>query len=76
MVNKPKPESVPDDPKPSTSQAFKKTGFGKKDKWSEFELECLESHNKRRAQHGCAPLMLNRNLCNVANDWATVSETE
>ncbi|XP_019893434.2 uncharacterized protein LOC101890158 [Musca domestica] len=64
------PPKSENDNKPSTSQAFKKIAIGKQGKWSNFELECLEEHNKRRALHGCEPLVLNRNLCNLANDWA------
>lgn len=67
------PAKSENDNKPSTSQAFKKIAIGKQGKWSNFELECLEEHNKRRALHGCEPLVLNRNLCNLANDWAIVS---
>ncbi|XP_073825789.1 uncharacterized protein [Musca autumnalis] len=66
---KPQNEQRADD-KPTTSQAFKKIIGNKHDKWSKFEMECLEEHNKRRALHGCEPMVLNRNLCNLANDWA------
>ncbi|XP_073822218.1 uncharacterized protein [Musca autumnalis] len=66
---KPQNEQRADD-KPSTSQAFKKIIGNKHDKWSKFEMECLEEHNKRRDLHGCKPMALNRNLCNLANDWA------
>uniref|UniRef100_A0A1I8PNM4 SCP domain-containing protein n=1 Tax=Stomoxys calcitrans TaxID=35570 RepID=A0A1I8PNM4_STOCA len=69
VVGKAKKESVQDDPKPSTSASFIKMG-SKKGKWSAFEMECLEAHNKRRALHGCAPLTLNKDLCSLATDWA------
>ncbi|XP_075152343.1 uncharacterized protein LOC142226304 isoform X2 [Haematobia irritans] len=59
-----------DDAKPSTSLGFMKTA-NKKGKWSAFELECLDAHNKRRALHGCSPMTLNRDLCSLANDWAS-----
>ncbi|XP_061397250.1 uncharacterized protein LOC133332899 [Musca vetustissima] len=64
------PSKTENDNKPSTSQALKKVIGNKHGKWSAFELECLEEHNKRRALHGCEPLVLNRKLCSLANDWA------
>ncbi|KAM7352214.1 uncharacterized protein ACRADG_004848 [Cochliomyia hominivorax] len=38
--------------------------------WSQFELECLDSHNKYRAIHGSPAMKLNRKLCNLALDWS------
>lgn len=40
--------------------------------WSQFELDCLISHNKYRAIHGSPAMTLNRKLCNLAQDWAEV----
>ncbi|OQV12418.1 putative Golgi-associated plant pathogenesis-related protein 1 [Hypsibius exemplaris] len=35
-----------------------------------FETEALRAHNTYRAMHGAAPLRLNQELCNVAQNWA------
>lgn len=42
------------------------------DKFSEFEHEILDAHNRYRAIHGCPPLKLNLEMCNYAREWAVV----
>lgn len=67
-------EGGQEDAKPSTSQAVEKVETPKNHKYSKFELECLEAHNKLRSLHACEPMTLNKELCNLANDWAKVSK--
>ncbi|TMW54435.1 hypothetical protein DOY81_000427 [Sarcophaga bullata] len=38
--------------------------------WTRFELECLDKHNYYRAIHGVPSLKLNRQLCNLADQWS------
>jgi len=37
---------------------------------SNFEVECLNEHNKYRAKHGCPSLKLNKELSKFAKEWA------
>ncbi|KAL9930591.1 uncharacterized protein ACN427_014992 isoform 1-T1 [Glossina fuscipes fuscipes] len=36
----------------------------------QFRQNCLEEHNKRRKQHGVQPLVLEKSLCQIAQEWA------
>ncbi|XP_059617497.1 uncharacterized protein LOC132262290 [Phlebotomus argentipes] len=38
--------------------------------FSNFQIECLNAHNDRRAAHGSSPLTLNGDLCRYAQEWA------
>uniref|UniRef100_A0A336LPQ9 CSON000338 protein n=1 Tax=Culicoides sonorensis TaxID=179676 RepID=A0A336LPQ9_CULSO len=38
--------------------------------FNEFEIECLNVHNKYRTKHKAPPLTLNKNLCQFAQEWA------
>ncbi|XP_055620130.1 uncharacterized protein LOC129764733 [Toxorhynchites rutilus septentrionalis] len=40
--------------------------------FSEFEHECLKTHNEYRTKHGVLPLKLNKRLCRYAEEWAKV----
>jgi len=38
--------------------------------FTDFQKECLEAHNKLRAKHGAPPMTLNKQLCDMATDYA------
>ncbi|XP_055529626.1 uncharacterized protein LOC129721273 [Wyeomyia smithii] len=40
--------------------------------FSDFELDCLKTHNEYRTKHGVLPLKLNKRLCRYADEWAKV----
>lgn len=40
------------------------------DELRQFRENCLEEHNKRRKQHGVQPLVLEKSLCQIAQEWA------
>ena len=42
----------------------------KKAEFSKFDLEALEAHNKYREKHHSPPLVLNKELCKIASDYA------
>lgn len=44
-----------------------------KTKFNEFENECLNAHNEYRRKHKVSPLILDRSLCDYAQEWANVS---
>lgn len=45
------------------------------DELRQFRENCLEEHNKRRKQHGVQPLVLEKSLCQIAQEWAEVSKS-
>jgi glioma pathogenesis-related protein 2 len=40
--------------------------------FTDFEQECLKTHNECRIKHGVPPLKLNRRLCKYSEEWAKV----
>ena len=42
----------------------------KKEEFSKFDLEALAAHNKYREKHHSPPLVLNKELCKIASDYA------
>lgn len=42
----------------------------KKDDFTKFDLEALEAHNKYREIHHAPPLILNKDLCKIAQEYA------
>lgn len=40
--------------------------------YSDFETDCLKTHNEYRAQHGVHPLKLSKRLCKHAEEWARI----
>lgn len=40
------------------------------EKFSEFQVDCLDAHNDYRSRHGVPPLDLNKGLCKYAEDHA------
>ena len=53
-------------PKGDLNQIRKK----KKEEFSKFALEALETHNKYRVKHHSPPLVLNKELCKIAQDYS------
>ncbi|KAI8129994.1 Golgi-associated plant pathogenesis-related protein 1 [Lucilia cuprina] len=65
----PKQQELKDDKEETPAKAATHSASDLK-LWSKYELECLDSHNKYRALHGSPAMKLNRNLCNLAQDWS------
>lgn len=40
--------------------------------YSDFESDCLRTHNEYRARHGVPALKLNKRLCKHAEEWARI----
>ena len=40
--------------------------------YTEFQIECLKSHNDYRTAHNVEPLKLSKSLCNLSQEWAKV----
>lgn len=40
----------------------------------QFENDCLKAHNEFRRKHNVPPLILDRSLCNYAQEWSNVSQ--
>lgn len=56
---------------PVSSPLLKQTNSNQH--YTEFQLECLRSHNAYRNKHGVGMLTLNPELNNYAQEWADVS---
>lgn len=41
--------------------------------FTEFQIECLNAHNIYRRRHGVLSLVLSKELCEYALEWANVS---
>lgn len=39
-------------------------------RYTDFQKECLEAHNKYRKLHNVEPLVLNKKMCDFAQEWA------
>lgn len=42
--------------------------------FNQFETECLKLHNEFRRKHKSPPLILDRTLCDYAQEWSNVSQ--
>lgn len=61
---------ISDEKQPIEDKEQKEENEPQSTEWSKFELESLKSHNNYRDKHSASPLILNRNLCDIAQSWA------
>lgn len=60
---------------PTTNNKKTVSPILRKNEYSQFENECLQSHNEYRTKHGVKPLKLNKKLCKFAEEWAKIIAT-
>lgn len=55
-----------------SSDSSQKDGSGSGQSSKDFQKEVLKAHNDYRALHGVPPLVLDKDLCKLAVEWAKV----
>lgn len=46
--------------------------INRKSFYSDFEIECLKTHNEYRARHGVPALKISKRMCKHAEEWARI----